>query len=158
MGREGNALLRGADPAQVADELDRLFCYHMLASNWALGVRNRLEGQPLYLLNDELEQVHERNLTSALALAYRVAELGGAVTVDPAAMLRQASLETVELPDCADLGSILGMALARTRTAIRTYGQVLDRTAGDELSRVLLLELLRHEVARESDLEAAGAR
>ncbi|MBT2235755.1 hypothetical protein [Nonomuraea sp. NEAU-A123] len=70
MGQAGNALLAGADPVQVADELDSLFCHHMIAA----------------------------------------------------------------------------------------YGQVLEHTKGDELTRVVLLKLLRFEVARESDLEGAGAR
>lgn len=157
MGKAGNALLGGADSGKVANELDRLFCHHMLASNWALGVGNRLEGQPLYLLGDEMEEVYEQNRTSARELAERVAELGGAVTVDPAAMLERSPQDSFELPDCGDLGSILTMALARVRTAIEAYGQALKAAEGDELSRLVLLKLLRHEVARETDLEGAGA-
>jgi hypothetical protein len=47
--------------------------------HWALAVGNRLEGQPLFLLTDELNEVLDDSLDAARRLADRIAELDGAV-------------------------------------------------------------------------------
>jgi hypothetical protein len=44
------------------------------------------------------------------------------------------------------------------RETIAAYGEALETAAGDDITRQLLLELARREVARESDLEGVGAR
>jgi hypothetical protein len=79
MGQAGNALLGGADRDTVVDALDRLYCRHLVAMHWALAVGNRLEGQPLFLLTDELNEVLDDSLDAARRLADRIAELDGAV-------------------------------------------------------------------------------
>jgi ferritin-like protein len=157
MGQAGNALLGGADRDAVVDALDRLYCRHLVAMRWALAVRNRLEGQPLFLLTDELNEVLDDSLDAARRLADRIAELDGAVTGDPAA-LRQRNGQFFVLPDASDLGAILASGLENVRETIAAYGEALETAAGDDITRQLLLELARREVARESDLEGVGAR
>jgi ferritin-like protein len=56
----------------------------------------------------------------------------------------------------SDVAVILRYALQRTRVMIGAYGACLDRTRHhDELTYTLVLKLLKHEVAREAELEAA---
>jgi ferritin-like protein len=158
MGQAGNALIAGVDAAAVARELDGLYCWHLLAVHWSLAVSNRLEGQALFLLSQELDEVVDQNLASARKLADRVAELGEAATGDPRRLVSGAGRDGFDLPDGGDLAGILAAALTAVRETIDAYGAALEATAGDELTRRLLLSLLRHEVARESDLEGATAR
>jgi ferritin-like protein len=158
MGQAGNALLAGVDATDVARELDGLYCRHLLAVHWSLAVGNRLEGEALFLLSEELDEVLDQNLASARKLADRIAELGAAVTGDPRRLVSGAGRDGFDVPDGGDLTGILASALTAVRETIDAYGAALAATAGDELTRRLLLSLLRHEVARESDLEGATAR
>jgi ferritin-like protein len=156
MGQAGNALLGGADRDAIVDALDRLYCRHLVAMHWALAVGNRLEGQPLFLLTDELNEVLDDSLDAARKLADRIAELDGAVTGDPTA-LRQRNGQFFVLPDVSDLGAILTAGLENVRETIASYGDALQTAAGDDVTRQLLLKLVRREIARESDLEGVGA-
>jgi hypothetical protein len=64
MGQSGDALLVGVDAAEVARELDGLYCRHLLAVHWSLAVTTRLEGEALFLLSEELDEVLDQNLAS----------------------------------------------------------------------------------------------
>jgi ferritin-like protein len=119
----------------------------------------RLEGQAAFLLPEELEEVIDQSLKSARAIADRIGELGGAGTGDPTEVVARSGTGEFRLTPASDIGAILGYALEQTRAIIRSYGEFLDHTRGeDEVSHRLVLKLLRQEVARETDLEAALAR
>jgi ferritin-like protein len=148
----------GVDASGVADELDGLYARHLLAVHWCRAVSNRLEGQALFLLGDELDEVLEQNLSSARKLADRVGELGGAVAGDPRELVARAGRDGFDIPEGGDLGGILASALDSPEGDDRGLRGSASATAGDELTHRLLLSLVRHEVARESDLESAMAR
>jgi ferritin-like protein len=159
MGQIGNQLLVEIAAAEVADELDRLYCYHLVAFCWAVGMGVRLEGQALFLLGDELTEVAEQNLAAARELAGRVSELGGVVTIDPSAFVQRSPAATLAVPDQArEVAEILRYALEQVRIALAAYGKLLDRTRGrDDLTHRLLVKLARQLAARETDLEGALA-
>ena len=61
------------------------------------------------------------------------------------------------MPDSnSEVGVILGFVLERIRMIIGEYGAFLERVRGrDEISHLLVLDLLKEQVARESEIEAA---
>jgi ferritin-like protein len=157
MGTAGNALIKGVDTQELIDTLDGFYCYYLQALHWSLAVLNRLEGQAAFMLTAELEDVSKQSLKQAKRVAERVAELGGAVTGDPAQLVARSPIGEFALPSSmSDVAVILRYALERTRVMIGAYGVCLDRTRHhDELTYALVLKLLKHEVAREAELEAA---
>jgi ferritin-like protein len=159
MGKIGNQLIAGIAPADVADELDRLYCYHLVTFCWASGMGVRLEGQAIFLLGDELAEVAEENLAAARKLAARVGELGGVITIDPSAFVPRSPVGSLTVPDEArDVAAILRYALEQVRTALAAYGKLLDQTRGrDDLTHRLLASLGRQLAARATDLEGALA-
>ena len=159
MGKVGNQLIVEISAADVAEELDRLYCYHLATFCWASGMGVRLEGPALFLLGDELAGVAEENLAAARQLTARVGELGGEVTIDPSAFVPRSPGGTLVVPDEArEVAPILRCALEQVRTALGAYGKLLDRTRGrDELTHRLLVKLARQLAARETDLEGALA-
>jgi ferritin-like protein len=122
-------------------------------------VLNRLEGEAVFVLPDKLRKVSARCLKNAKALAQRVAELGGAITDDPSAIAAVAEGGEFVLPESnSDVAGIVTCALAQTRIIITNGGATLALLhARDELTHLLLLKMMRHEVALEADLEAALA-
>jgi ferritin-like protein len=159
MGQVGNQLIVEISAADVAEELDRLYCYHLVTFCWASGMGVRLEGQALFLLGDELAEVGEESLAAARQLAERVGELGGTVTIDPSAFVRRSPAGTLAVPDQArEVAPILRYALEQVRIGLGAYGKLLDRTRGrDDLTHRLLVKLARQLAARETDLEGALA-
>ncbi len=157
MGQVANEVLaRDSNLAEIVDRLDRLYCYHMAGMCWSLAMDTRLKGQALFLLGDELKEVADEHLTAARALAQRITELGAAITADPTHLLERSPLDDVRTPDPSDIEAILRYALAQVRIAVRSYGQLLDRTRGsDDLSHHLLIKLARQQARRETDLEGA---
>jgi ferritin-like protein len=162
MGTAGNALIKEIEIKELIDTLDGYYCYYQRALHWSQAVLNRLEGQAAFILTEELEEVAEQSLKNAKAIAERIGELGGAVTGDPTQFVARSPSRTGEfrLPaNNSDIGAILSYALEQTRAIIGEYGACLDFTRGkDELTHHLVLKLLRQEVTRETDLEAALAR
>jgi hypothetical protein len=92
MGQAGNELLLGEDRELIIDTLDVLYCRHLMAVHCTLAIGNRLAGQALLHLKDEIEEVLAQNLDSARKLAERVAELDGAVSGDPATLAERAGV------------------------------------------------------------------
>jgi ferritin-like protein len=160
MGTAGNALIKGIDVNELVDTLDRSYCYYMRVLHWSQAVLNRLEGQAAFALTEELEEVAEQCLKNAKEIAGRIGELGGGVTGDPTQFIARSRTGEFRLPaNYSDIGAILGYALEQTRAMIRGYGEFLERVRGkDELTHHLVLKLLRQEVGRETDIEAALAR
>ena len=66
------------DGADVADELDRLYCYEQVVAHWCTGVENRLIGFASFVLGDELRKVAAEARAVGAQLAarafHRVAE------------------------------------------------------------------------------------
>jgi ferritin-like protein len=158
MSRAGNALLHGIAPEAVVSDLDLLRAAHVVAEQWLLATENRLEGSALYLLDDELPELVDINRQAAAALAGRVAELDGAITGDPALLVKLSALAEFELAaDPSDPAAITDYALERVRGLIGAYGDALERTRdADELTHRLLLELVRQQVRMEADLEGVS--
>jgi len=120
-------------------------------------LHNRLEGQTAFLLGDELEENAEQSLKAARKLADRIGDLGGEVTADPTHFVERSLLREFSLPASnSEVGNILGFVLERIRMIIGEYAAFLERARGrDEISHLLVLDLLKEQVARESEIEAA---
>ena len=157
MGKAGVGLIKGIDVEEIVDTLDSYYCYNLVVMHFSHALRNRLEGQAAFLLGDELEENAEQGLKAARKLADRISDLGGEVTADPTQFVERSPLEEFSLPDSnSEVGVILGFVLERIRMIIGEYGAFLERVRGrDEISHLLVLDLLKEQVARESEIEAA---
>jgi ferritin-like protein len=159
MGKAGNALIQNIELQYLTDALDRYYCYYMRTLHWSKAVLSRLEGQAAFTLPKELEELGQQCLANTNEIARRIGELGGTVTGDLTKFVERSGAGEFKLPRSnSNIGEILSYALAQTRTIIEAYGECLARTRGkDELTHQLVLKLLRHEVTRETELEAALA-
>ena len=157
MGKAGVGLIKGIDVEEIVDTLDSYYCYNLVVMHFSHALRNRLEGQAAFLLGDELEENAEQGLKAAKKLADRIGDLGGVVSADPTQFVERSPLEEFSLPDSnSEVGVILGFVLERIRMIIGEYGAFLERVRGrDEISPLLVLDLLKEQVARESEIEAA---
>ena len=157
MGKAGVGLIKGIDVEEIVDTLDSYYCYSLVVMHFSHALRNRLEGQAAFLLGDELEENAEQGLKAAKKLADRIGDLGGVVSADPTQFVERSPLEEFSLPDSnSEVGVILGFVLERIRMIIGEYGAFLERVRGrDEISHLLVLDLLKEQVARESEIEAA---
>jgi ferritin-like protein len=157
MGKAGVGLIKGIDVEEVVDTLDGYYCYNLVVMHFSHALRNRLEGQAAFLLGDELEENAEQSLKAARKLADRIGDLGGVVSADPTQFVERSPLEEFSLPDSnSEVGVILSFVLERIRMIIGEYGAFLERVRGrDEISHLLVLDLLKEQVARESEIEAA---
>lgn len=157
MGKAGVGLIKGIDVEEVVDTLNGYYCYNLVVMHFSHALRNRLEGQAAFLLGDELEENAEQGLKAARKLADRIGDLGGEVTADPTQFVERSPLEEFSLPDSnSEVGVILSFVLERIRMIIGEYGAFLERVRGrDEISHLLVLDLLKEQVARESEIEAA---
>ena len=157
MGKAGVGLIKGIDVEEIVDTLDSYYCYNLVVMHFSHALRNRLEGQAAFLLGDELEENAEQGLKAARKLADRIGDLGGVVSADPTQFVERSPLEEFSLPDSnSEVGVILGFVLERIRMIIGEYGAFLERVRGrDEISHLLVLDLLKEQVARESEIEAA---
>jgi ferritin-like protein len=156
MGKAGVGLIKGIDVEDIVDTLDGYYCYNLVVMHFSHALRNRLEGQAAFLLGDEFEENAEQSLEAARKLADRIGDLGGVVSADPTRFVERSPLGEFSLPDSnSEVGIILGFVLERVRTIIGEYGAFLERVRGrDEISYVLVLDLLKEQVARESEIEA----
>lgn len=144
---------------KVIDDLDSFYCHNVVASLWADGVANRLEGMAIYLLSEELPEVAEQARAAARRLADRIGDLGGAITADPRQLIDRAPGGTeFTIPDCSDPRAIIGYALHRLDLIIAAYQAFLDRVRGrDDVSFALVVGLLAAEAHRRADAQAALA-
>src|SRR5215831_976795 len=113
MSRASIELLGGhLDGADVADELDRLYCYEQVVVHWCTGVENRLTGFASLVLAEELRKVAAEASAVGEQLAARIAQLGGEVTADPTEFVERAPIDELRLPhDTSDVGEILAIAI-----------------------------------------------
>jgi ferritin-like protein len=157
MDTAGRALIKGIDLEEIVKALDSFYCHQMVVMHFCYAVENRLEGQALFVLRDELLEVAAESLAAARKLAARIGDLGGAVTADPTQFVHRSPLRAFSLPESAsDVGSILRHVRAQIRAGIEAYGAFLAQIREkDDLSYYLILELLQQQVAREADVEAA---
>jgi ferritin-like protein len=161
MGSASIELLGGhLDGAEVADELDRLYCYEQVVAHWCTGVENRLIGFASLVLADELRRVAAEASAVGGRLAARIAQLGGQITADPTEFVERAPIEELRLPrDYSDAEEILTVAIRYERTVIRDYHNLLTGLRDhDVITHRLLAEILAGKLAREDDLEAALTR
>jgi ferritin-like protein len=158
MGRASLELLGGdLDGAEIAEELDRLYCYEQVVAHWCAGVENRLIGFAGFVLGDELRKVAAEARAVGEQLAARIAELGGAITTDPTEFVERAQIEELRLPcDYSDVEEILTVAIGYERTVIPDYHNLLRGLHDcDVITHRLLAEILAAKLAREDELEAA---
>jgi ferritin-like protein len=157
MGKAGIGLIKGLDVEEVVDRLDSYYCYNLVVMHFSHALHNRLEGQAAYLLGDELEENAEQSLEAAGKLADRIGELGGEVTADPTRFVERSPLGEFSWPSSnSEVGIILGFVLERIRMIIEEYAAFLERIRGrDDISHLLVLNLLKEQVAREAEIEAA---
>jgi len=157
MGKAGIGLIEGIDVEEIVATLDSYYCYNLVVVHFSHALHNRLEGQAAYLLGDELEENAEQSLKAARGLADRIGELGSEVTADPTLFVERSPLGEFSLPaSTSEVGVILGFVLERIRMIIGEYAASLERVRGrDEISHLLVLNLLQEQVAREADIEAA---
>ena len=161
MSRASIELLGGhLDGAELADELDRLYCYEQVVVHWCMGVENRLIGFASFVLGDELRHVAAEASAVGEQLAARVAQLGGEITADPTEFVERASIEELRLPcDYSDVEEILTVAIGYERTVISDYHNLLGGLRDcDVITHRLLAEILAGKLAREDELEAALTR
>jgi ferritin-like protein len=158
MSRASIELLGGhLDGAEVADELDRLYCYEQVVVHWCLGVENRLIGFASFVLGDELRKVSAEARAVGELLAARIAQLGGGITADPTDFVERSSIEELRLPlDYSDVDEILTVAIGYERTVIADYHNLQSGLREyDVITHRLLAEILAAKLAREDELEAA---
>jgi ferritin-like protein len=158
MSRASIQLLGGhLDGADVADELDRLYCYEQVVVHWCAGVENRLIGVASFLLGEELRKTAAESSGVGEQLAERIAQLGGEITADPTAFVERAPIEELRLPgNYADVEEILTVAIEYERTVIVEYDRLLGELhEHDVVTHRLLAEILAGKLAREDELEAA---
>lgn len=142
-----------AESGEVADILDRLYCYHLMMIQWSIAVGSRLTDSPQVLLED-LHRDARAHLEAAIRLASRVAELGGTVTADPSDIAYRAPIDTVELPDNpADKHHTLVQLHRLTTAAITAYSVLLEAVReSDPASRQVVELLLAVAVDRATEL------
>jgi ferritin-like protein len=157
MGKAGVGLIKGIDVEEIVDRLDSYYCYNLVVMHFSYALHNRLEGQAAYLLGNELEENAEQSLKAARKLADRIGELDGAVSADPTLFVERSPLGEFSLPASnSEVGVILGFVVERIRMIIGEYEAFLERVRGrDEISYLLVLDLLKEQVAREAEIEAA---
>jgi ferritin-like protein len=140
--------------------LNSFYCANVVVSLWADAVGNRLEGPPIYLLTDELEEVSDHARAAAHELADRIGDLGGAVTADPRRLLdARPGDHDFELPDCGDIRSITEVGLRELTVMIDAYEEFLATVRDtDPVSHQLVTRLLGDETHGRADIEAALQR
>jgi ferritin-like protein len=156
MGTAGNQLIRGLDPADIADDLDRLYCYEQVSIHWARAVDNRLRGLAEIVIEEPLHENVALAERHASRLAARVAQLGGAITADPTRFVDRSQHIGVDMPeDTGDPAAVLAYALDQQQKSIGRYGELIERVRGaDAVTERLLVSILADKVAQEDEIES----
>jgi len=125
--------------------------------HFALGLKNRLEGQATILLTKPLEERAEMSVKHAKKLADRISDLGGAVSADPTRFVEMSPLKLFSMPPSnSDVRAILSYSLEQERVIVAAYGEFLRRIKDkDDVTHYQVLQILADEVRSESDLETA---
>lgn len=145
------------ESGEVADRLDRLYCYHLMMIQWSIAVGSRLTDSPQFVLAELLRDT-ETHLEAAIRLASRIAELGGTITVDPSDIVYRAPIDSVELPNnAADAHRTVAQLHRLTTAAITAYRTLLGTLGeSDPASSRIVAGLLAVAIHRQSDLESAA--
>ncbi|HET6808618.1 MAG TPA: ferritin-like domain-containing protein [Nitrososphaera sp.] len=157
MGSAGNSLIKGIEVQEIIDTLDSFHALSWVVVHFSLGLKNRLEGQAAFLLSKELEDKAQESMKHAKKLAERIAELGGTETGDPTEFVMLSPLKRFSMPSStSDVKVILSYILEQERTIISKYGHFMIKLRDkDDLTYHLLHEILKDEIRRESEIEAA---
>jgi hypothetical protein len=94
----GMRLIHGLDPAEVAIDLDRLYCYEQVSIHVVRALENRLTGHAAMALEAELPEQVALAEGHAGRLASRIAQLGGAITPDPTQFVERSQLLPFSCP------------------------------------------------------------
>lgn len=156
MGTAGNQLIQGLDPADIADDLDRLYCYEQVSIHWARAVDNRLTGLAEIVLEEPLRTNVALAEDHASRLDARVSQLGGAITADPTRFVERSQHISVDMPaDTGDPAAVLTYALTQQQKSIGRYGELIERLRGaDAVTERLLVSILTDKVAQEDEIES----
>jgi ferritin-like protein len=156
MGTAGIQLVRGLDPADIADDLDRLYCYEQVSIQWSRAVDNRLTGMAEILLEEPFREHIALAERHASRLGARVSQLGGAITADPTRFVERSQVASVDMPgDTSDPAAVLAYPLAQEQKIIARYGQLIDQVRGaDVVTERLLVSILADKVAQEDEIES----
>src|SRR3712207_7416690 len=69
MGRAGNSLIKGVEVQEIIDTLDSFHALSWVVTLFSLGMKNRLEGEAVFLLSKELEDKAQESMKHAKKLA-----------------------------------------------------------------------------------------
>jgi hypothetical protein len=93
-------------PDDTISALNALYACEALTTHWSLGVQNRLQGQAIFILNDELGEVAIEARTHAAAIAERVGQLSVEILAGPGRFQSIASVALFPVPDGSNIGEI----------------------------------------------------
>ena len=156
MGRVGNSLIKGIEVQEIIDALDSFHALSWVVTLFSIGLRNRLEGEAVFLLSKELEDNAQESMKHAKKLAERIAELGGTETADPTEFVMLSPLKRFSMPSSnSNVKVILSYILELEQFIIRTYGDFLHGIKDkDDITYHVLREILEDEIRRESEIES----
>jgi bacterioferritin len=159
MGRAGNSLIKGIEVQEIIDALDSFHALSWVVTLFSLGLKNRLEGEAVFLLSKELEDKAQESMKHAKKLAERIAELGGTETADPTEFVMLSPLKRFSMPSSnSNVKVIFSYILELEQSIIRTYGDFLHGIKDkDDITYHVLREILEDEIRRESEIESVLA-
>ena len=159
MGRAGNSLIKGIEVQEIIDALDSFHALSWVVTLFSLGLKNRLEGEAVFLLSKELEDKARESMKHAKKLAERIAELGGTETADPTEFVMLSPLKRFSMPSSnSNVNVILSYILELEQSMIRTYGDFLHGIKDkDDITYHVLREILEDEIRQESEIESVLA-
>jgi bacterioferritin len=159
MGSAGNSLIKGIEVQEIIDTLDSFHALSWVVALFSLGLKNRLQGQAVFLLSKELEDKAQESMKHAKKLAERIAELGGTETADPTEFVMLSPLKRFSMPSSnSNINEILSYILELEQSIIRKYAVFLDRIREkDDVTYHVLQEILEHEIRQESEIESVLA-
>src|SRR3712207_201627 len=159
MGRAGNSLIKGVEVQEIIDTLDSFHALSWVVTLFSLGMKNRLEGEAVFLLSKELEDNAQESMKHAKKLAERIAELGGTETTDPTEFVMLSPLKRFSMPSSnSNVKVILSYILELEQFIIRTYGDFLHGIKDkDDITYHVLREILEDEIRLESEIESVLA-
>ena len=155
----GNSLIKGVEVQEIIDTLDSFHALSWVVTLFSLGMKNRLEGEAIFLLSKELEDKAQESMKHAKKLAERIAELGGTETADPTEFVMLSPLKRFSMPSSnSNVKVILSYILELEQFIIRTYGDFLHGIKDkDDITYHVLREILEDEIRLESEIESVLA-